>query len=56
MLSDMFIFNEPITVVQMVSACGIMIVCVAIGYQKIRIHNLERLKSLVRQAADVQNH
>ena len=37
MLSDIFIFGERVTIVQIISAIGILIVCVAVGYEKIRI-------------------
>ena len=56
MLSDIFIFGEPVTVVQIVSAIGILIVCVAVGYEKIRLSQIKdigKIKEKIIEATDL---
>lgn len=56
MLSDIFIFGEPVTVVQIVSAIGILIVCVAVGYEKIRLSQIKdigKIKAKIIEATDL---
>ena len=41
MLSDIFIFNERVTATQIIAAMGILIVCIAVGYEKIRLNAIK---------------
>ena len=40
MLSDIFIFGERVSLTQIVAAIGILLVCVGIGYEKIRLNKI----------------
>ena len=42
MLSDIFIFGENVKLVQIISAIGILIVCIAIGLEKIRLSKIKK--------------
>ena len=42
MASDVFIFAEPVSATQFCSAIVILCICVAVGYEKIRLNNLKQ--------------
>ena len=42
MLSDIFIFGENVKLAQIISAIGILIVCIAIGLEKIRLSKIKQ--------------
>lgn len=42
MLSDIFIFGESVSLTQIIAAIGILVVCVAIGIEKIRISQIKQ--------------
>jgi len=42
MISDVVFFNEPITLTQVVAAISILVVCVIVGLEKIRLNNLKQ--------------
>lgn len=42
MLSDIFIFGEHVSITQIISAIGILIVCIGIGYEKVRLSKIKQ--------------
>ena len=50
MLSDVLFFNEPINLTQITAAIAILVVCLLVGLEKIR---LNRLKQKLIKAVDI---
>ena len=53
MLSDIFIFGEPVSLIQILAAGAILCICVFIGYSKVQVH---KVKDTVFEATQIEKH
>ena len=55
MLSDIFIFNEPVSTTQFICAMAILAICVAVGYAKIRL-SVKKIKEITLETVRIEQH